>query len=150
MRAPPNDANDLSRFLIAQEAVYETALAELAGGVKQSHWMWFIFPQVEGLGSSAMAKRYAIRSRQEAQDYLAHPILGERLKECAKALLALEGKTAKEVMGQPDDMKLRSSMTLFATLSSPGSPFHAVLARYFSGALDERTLEFLANPTGAL
>jgi uncharacterized protein (DUF1810 family) len=144
MKTPPADPFQLERFVAAQRDSYATALAELKRGAKQSHWMWFIFPQVAGLGRSAMAERFAIRSRDEAKAYLEHPILGPRLLECAKALLTVMGKTAEEVMGHPDDLKLRSSMTLFAAVSPPDSPFHAVLDRYFEGERDERTTRYLA------
>lgn len=140
----PADPYDLARFVSAQRGVYETALAELRRGAKRSHWIWFIFPQVAGLGSSATAARYAIASRAEAIAYLAHPLLGARLAECTQALLQLSGKTAQDIMGHPDDLKLRSSMTLFAAISAAGSPFQTVLDRYFSSEADARTLDFLA------
>ena len=109
--------------------------------------MWYIFPQVSGLGSSATSKYYAIKSRREAVAYLTHPLLGTRLLQCTNALLQLARRSAREVMGHPDDLKRQSSMTLFAALSSPDSPFHSVLDRYFAGATDARTLEFLeASP----
>lgn len=136
-------SDDLNRFLEAQESVYRTALAELRGGAKRSHWMWFIFPQVAGLGSSAMAQKYAIQSRREAKAYLAHPVLGPRLRECADALLAVEGRTATEIMGQPDDTKLRSSMTLFAEIAGADSVFRAVLRKHFADEADDRTQAFL-------
>ena len=139
-----DDPYNLDRFVTAQRETYDVALGELCGGEKRSHWIWFIFPQVAGLGSSAMAVRYAIKSRAEAEAYLAHPVLGRRLRECANALLRVVNKTAEQVMGRPDDMKLRSSMTLFAAIAEPGSPFHLVLDRYFSGESDFRTVEFLA------
>ena len=131
-------------FLTAQTPVYPTVLAELRAGDKRTHWIWFIFPQVAGLGSSSMAVRYAIKSRAEAEAYLAHPILGPRLRECAQALLRIDGKTLEEVMGYPDDLKLRSSMTLFAAISEADSVFQAVLDRYFAGEGDSRTLDYLA------
>ncbi|MFT3788813.1 MAG: DUF1810 domain-containing protein [Tepidisphaeraceae bacterium] len=108
------DPHDLHRFVEAQEDVYPYALAELKAGRKQTHWMWFIFPQMGGLGHSSMAHRYAIRSLEQAKAYLAHPLLGARLIECAEAVLAVQGKSAREIMGSPDDLKLRSSATLFA------------------------------------
>lgn len=138
------DPFDLQRFLVAQESSYETAVRELRAGAKRSHWMWYIFPQVAGLGSSSMAERYAIGSRREAEAYLAHPVLGARLGQCAEALLSLAGKTAEQVMGYPDHLKLNSSMTLFAAVSAPGSPFQQVLDRYFAGTADPRTTAFLA------
>lgn len=143
-----NDLYDLERFVSAQRWTYPVALDELRRGAKRSHWIWFIFPQVAGLGSSAMAARYSIKSRAEASAYLAHAILGARLLECANALLQITDKTAEEVMGHPDDLKLKSSMTLFAAISEPASPFHLILDRYFSGETDSRTIEYLAaHPT---
>jgi uncharacterized protein (DUF1810 family) len=140
-----HDSYHLSRFVVAQEGVYETGLGELKRGAKRSHWMWFVFPQVAGLGTSPMAVRFAIGSRGEAEAYLKHPVLGPRLRACAEALLGVSGRTAREVMGSPDDVKLKSSMTLFAAVAEPGSPFQAVLDRYYSGEKDPRTLEFLAG-----
>ncbi|HET7537797.1 MAG TPA: DUF1810 domain-containing protein [Candidatus Didemnitutus sp.] len=145
MTRSSDDPNDLERFVTAQEANYADAIAELRGGRKQTHWMWYVFPQVAGLGTSPMAVRYAINSRAEAVAYLAHPVLGPRLRECSEALLQISGKTAREVMGQPDDVKLQSSMTLFAALSPTGAPFAKVLERYYGGATDPRTIEFLAG-----
>jgi uncharacterized protein (DUF1810 family) len=128
---------------VAQEGVFETALQELTRGQKMSHWMWFIFPQVGGLGSSAMAERYAIRSLAEAEAYLKHPILSRRLRQCAEALLALTGKSASEIMGYPDDMKLRSSMTLFAKAAGQSEEiFQRVLDKYYVGETDEQALRF--------
>lgn len=137
------DPHDLARFVAAQEGVYEAAVAELRRGAKRSHWMWFVFPQVAGLGSSSMAVRYAIGSRAEADAYLAHPVLGPRLRECATALLGVEGRSAHQIMGSPDDVKLKSSMTLFAAIAEPGSPFQAVLDKYYSGETDPKTEAFL-------
>ena len=147
---PAGDPHDLNRFVEAQEGVYDRALAEVRAGRKRSHWMWFVFPQLDGLGSSAMAKRYAIKSRAEAEAYLAHPILGPRLVACAEAAAAVPGKaSALDVFGSPDDMKLRSSATLFACVSPPGSAFERVLIRYFGGERDPATLRLLgaADPT---
>jgi uncharacterized protein (DUF1810 family) len=144
MNTAPEDPFELTRFVTAQQANYHDAIAELRGGRKRSHWMWYVFPQVAGLGSSAMAKRYAIKSRQEAEAYLAHPLLGPRLVECAEALLQVKGSTAEDIMGYPDWLKLQSSMTLFAALSPPHSPFANVLERYYDGSSDPRTVEFLA------
>ena len=135
-----NDPYDLQRFLRAQEPIYATALAELRGGQKRSHWMWFIFPQIEGLGQSPTSKYYAIKSLAEAQAYLQHPLLGPRLQECAEAVLAIEGRSAAEIFGFPDDLKLRSSMTLFAALAGPDSVFARVLERFYDGRPDEQTL----------
>lgn len=144
------DPHDLERFVDAQQDDYAGALAELRRGAKHGHWIWFIFPQVAGLGSSPMAERYAIRSAAEARAYLAHPVLGARLIECAQALLAVQGKSAEAIMGFPDNLKLRSSMTLFAAVADAGSAagavgvvFAAVLGRYFDGERDERTVAFL-------
>ncbi len=130
------DPHDLQRFVTAQDdgGTYERALAELRAGRKTSHWMWFVFPQEAGLGQSAMSRRYAIGSPAEARAYLGHPVLGPRLRECAAALLAVEGRSAVEILGEIDAMKLRSSMTLFAA-ADPGEPlFPAVLERYFAAA----------------
>jgi uncharacterized protein (DUF1810 family) len=131
---------DLTRFVLAQEADYETALSEIRSGRKRSHWMWYIFPQYEGLGSSAMSRRYAIRSRAEAEAYLMHPVLGPRLLECAEAAVGREGRSAYEIFGSPDDMKLRSCATLFACVSPPGSVFERLLEKYFGGERDAETL----------
>jgi uncharacterized protein (DUF1810 family) len=133
----------LDRFLAAQEPVWERVLAELKAGKKRSHWMWFVFPQIKGLGHSDMATRYAIQSRAEAVSYLAHPVLGTRLRECCTLLLGLGTSSAHEVFGTPDDLKLRSSMTLFAEVAGAGSVFEDILARYFDGEKDSRTLELL-------
>jgi len=134
---------DLDRFVHAQNGAYERALSELRAGHKRSHWMWFIFPQIAGLGSSFMAEKYAIRSAEEAAAYLADPVLGSRLLRCVDAVLAIKGKSAHEVFGSPDDVKLRSSMTLFAAISEHGSPFHAVIERLYQGQVDDRTVQLL-------
>lgn len=139
------DPYDLARFVAAQRDVYPTALAELRAGRKQSHWMWFVFPQAEGLGSSWMAQRYAIASAAEAEAYLRHPVLGPRLVECAEALLSVEGRSAHEIFGSPDDVKLRSSATLFASVSPPGSVFERLLDRYFGGRRDDATLRLIGS-----
>src|SRR4051812_46286032 len=145
MKPTAGDPYDLERFVAAQRGVFDVALEELRDGAKRSHWMWFIFPQVAGLGTSPMAARYAIQSGREAVAYLAHPLLGPRLIACTNALLQLEGKTARDVMGTPDDLKLKSSMTLFAAVSATkGSPFAQVIERYFAGAQDEKTMAYLA------
>ncbi|RYF09025.1 MAG: DUF1810 domain-containing protein [Comamonadaceae bacterium] len=133
----------LDRFLEAQEPVWPRVLAELKAGEKRSHWMWFVFPQMKGLGHSEMAARYAIQSRSEAMAYLGHPILGSRLREACNALLALQGLSVYEILGSPDDLKLRSSMTLFSEVSGPGDVFDAVLEKYFDGDKDARTLALL-------
>lgn len=137
------DPYQLQRFLEAQERDYPVALAELMRGQKQSHWMWYIFPQVAGLGTSPMAQRYAIQSREEAAAYLADEVLGSRIQACAAALLSHKDKAIREIMGFPDDLKLRSSMTLFASLSPGGSVFHQALEAFFEGQPDERTIQFL-------
>lgn len=133
----------LDRFVTAQESIFDTALAELRRGQKRSHWMWFIFPQLDGLGSSAMARRYGIKSLEEAEAYLKHPDLGPRLIQCCQAILAVHGKSAWEILGSPDDLKLKSSMTLFSL--APGAPaeFKQVLHKYYGGQMDGRTLELL-------
>ena len=136
-------AADLSRFIEAQEGVFERALGEIRSGRKASHWMWFIFPQIDGLGASAMAQRYAIRDLAEAEAYIRHRVLGPRLIECAEAALAVEGKSATEIFGYPDDLKLRSCATLFAHVSPPGSVFERLLAKYFRGGPDDRTIRLL-------
>ena len=139
------DPYGLGRFLDAQTGTYETALAEIRAGRKQTHWMWFVFPQIAGLGSSPTSHFYAIKSAGEARAYLAHPVLGDRLRKCADAVLRLNARTASEVFGSPDDIKLRSSATLFAAVSDPGSVFEHLLARYFRGEPDKKTLELLAD-----
>lgn len=142
---PPPAPHALTRFIDAQHAIYAQALAELHAGHKHSHWMWFIFPQLAGLGSSAMARAYAIRDLDEARAYLAHPVLGARLRTCAEALLAITGRSARDILGSPDDLKLCSSATLFAHCSPPGSVFYRLLERYFGGQPDALTLERLLD-----
>jgi uncharacterized protein (DUF1810 family) len=137
------DPHDLQRFVAAQSAVYADALRELRAGRKRSHWMWFVFPQLAGLGRSLTAERYAIAGIDEARAYLAHPVLGKRLRECVDALLALRDRSAYQVLGSPDDLKLRSSMTLFAQAAGPGSVFDEVLERYYAGEPDPLTLRLL-------
>lgn len=137
------DPHDLSRFVQAQEDDYERALSEIRSGRKRSHWMWYIFPQFDGLGFSSMSHHYAIKSRAEAKAYLIHPLLGPRLRECAEAALRIEGRSAFEIFGSPDDLKLRSCATLFASVSPEGSVFHRLLDTYFQGGLDETTLQLL-------
>lgn len=134
-------APDLSRFLKAQEQDYEQALREIRSGRKRSHWMWYIFPQIQGLGFSPTAQYYAIRDLQEARDYLAHPVLGARLKEISSALLDLNGLSASEIFGYPDDLKLRSSMTLFRMADLNEPVFLEVLEKYYDGKPDARTVE---------
>ena len=134
-------AADLSRFLKAQEQDYEQALREIRSGRKRSHWMWYIFPQIQGLGFSPTAQYYAIRDLQEARDYLTHPVLGARLKEISSALLDLNGLSACESFGYPDDLKLRSSMTLFRRADLNEPVFLEVLEKYYDGKPDARTVE---------
>ena len=137
------DPYHLDRFVQAQDRTYESALTEIRNGRKRSHWMWFIFPQFEGLGSSAQSVFFSIKSIAEAKAYLAHPLLGPRLIECAGAVLAIDGRSAIDIFGSPDDMKLRSSATLFARASPDGSVFHRVLDKYFGGRADEKTLRLV-------
>jgi uncharacterized protein (DUF1810 family) len=138
------DPFDLQRFLDAQAPVYPRIVAELRRGQKQSHWMWFIFPQFAGLGHSPMARRFAISSREEAVAYLADAILGSRLRECTALVNAVEGRTIREILGSPDDFKFRSSMTLFGALSSDPE-FAGALAKFYGGKPDQRTLDLLAK-----
>ncbi len=140
-----HDPYDLQRFVQAQAGVYERALAEIRSGRKRSHWMWFIFPQYQGLGFSATSQRYAIKSLAEAEAYLKHPLLGPRLHECAAAALQIEGHSTHDIFGSPDDMKLRSCATLFARVSPPGSVFEQLLDKYFNGEPDPKTLRLLGD-----
>ena len=137
------DPYQLDRFSVAQQRDYQSALAEIAAGQKRSHWMWYVFPQYEGLGLSPTSIRYAIKSPAEARAYLAHPVLGSRLRECASALLALNGRSAHEIFATPDDLKLKSCMTLFAWISPPGSMFEQVIDKYFRGQLDQKTVALI-------
>lgn len=141
--AGPDDPYGLERFLWAQEGVFADVVAELRAGRKRSHWMWFVFPQLDGLGHSAMARRYAIGSLAEARAYLAHPVLGPRLLECARLVNALDGVTVAEIFGHPDDLKFVSAMTLFAAAAGPGSVFQQALDRYHGGAPDAATRRLL-------
>jgi uncharacterized protein (DUF1810 family) len=148
-----NDPFELTRFEIAQDAngAYERAVAELRAGRKASHWMWFVFPQIAGLGHSPMSRTYAISSLGEAEAYLRHPVLGSRLLECARILAELRGRTAAEVFGATDAMKLRSSMTLFARAAASDPLFGQILAQYFDGIADavtEQRLEALERDRG--
>jgi uncharacterized protein (DUF1810 family) len=138
-----DDPSGLARFIRAQQKTYNQVVAELSRGRKTGHWMWFIFPQIDGLGYSPTTKYYAIKSREEARSYLQHPVLGPRLVECAEVLLALRGRDVSQVFGNPDDLKLRSSMTLFEVVAGPDSVFTRVLDKYFSGDRDTRTLSLL-------
>jgi uncharacterized protein (DUF1810 family) len=141
----PVDSFNLNRFVLAQKQDYAVALDELTQGQKYSHWMWYIFPQIEGLGRSHIAQKYAISNAIEAKAYLTHPMLGTRLLECCEVLLGLDSSyTASEVFGFPDDLKLKSSMTLFAIISEEDSVFHQVVNQYFDGELDSKTLEILS------
>lgn len=134
---------DLDRFVKAQEPVFERVLAELRAGEKTSHWMWFVFPQIRGLGHSPTAQRFAIASRAEAEAYLSHPVLGPRLRECARLVNEIEGRAIEEILGYPDCLKLRSSMTLFAHATEDNRVFLEALRKYFGGEEDPLTLERL-------
>ena len=138
-----NDAHNLQRFVKAQESNYDQALAELHAGRKRTHWMWYIFPQLDGLAFSATSKHFAIKSIDEAKAYLAHPLLGPRLLECAEAVLGSEGRSARDILGSPDDLKLRSSATLFASVLPRESVFERLLVKYYAGTHDEKTLQLL-------
>jgi uncharacterized protein (DUF1810 family) len=137
------DIYDLNRFVQAQEGDYQRALAEIRSGRKRTHWMWYIFPQIDGLAFSSASRYDAIKSIDEARAYLAHPILGPRLLECAEAALQVEGRSATEIFGSPDDLKLRSSATLFASASLPGSVFERLIDKFYDGGRDDRTLRLL-------
>jgi uncharacterized protein (DUF1810 family) len=139
------DPFELQRFIDAQAPVYTQVMSELRSGRKRSHWMWFIFPQIAGLGHSAMARRYAVASRDEAVAYLKHPILGPRLTECTRALCGIQGRSIEQILGSPDDIKFRSSMTLFEAVS--GDPvFRNALDKFCAGASDSATLAILEKP----
>lgn len=140
------DPFDLSRFVQAQQQTYDQALSELQRGRKQSHWMWYVFPQLDGLGFSPITKRFSIKSEDEARAYLKHPTLGPRLLECAEAILSIEGKSAREILGSPDDLKLKSCATLFAHVSPPGSVFERILEKFYTGERDAATLRLLTQP----
>jgi uncharacterized protein (DUF1810 family) len=148
--SPADDPHLLARFVQAQEDDYEQALAEIRGGQKRTHWMWYIFPQHDGLGFSPTAKHFAIKGLDEARAYLAHPVLGPRLHECVEAVLAVKGRTARQIFGSPDDLKLRSCMTLFACVSPPGSVFHRVPEAFVQGAPDVMTLRLLGRDVNQL
>lgn len=136
--------NTLQRFIDAQASSYQTALAEIKNGHKRSHWMWYVFPQIQGLGISETARFYALQDVREAADFLAHPVLGRRLLEISQVLLGLASNDAHGILGSPDDMKLKSSMTLFASLES-NPVFQQVLDKFYGGVLDEKTLRILAQ-----
>ncbi len=140
-----DDPFDLHRFVSAQEGTYSRAISELRSGRKESHWMWFIFPQFDGLGMSSTSKHYSIKSAEEARHYLDHPLLGKRLVECAETLLGLQGRSASQIFGYPDDLKLKSSMTLFAEVARDEETFARVIDRYFNGERDRRTLELMRS-----
>jgi uncharacterized protein (DUF1810 family) len=146
--AQPADPYHLSRFVEAQADDYAQALAEIKAGQKDSHWMWYIFPQLDGLGYSSMSRRYGIKSAAEAKAYLEHPVLGPRLLECAQAALGVEGRSAYDIFGSPDDMKLKSSATLFALVSPAGSAFERLLDKYYAGERDGATLRLLGMAAG--
>jgi uncharacterized protein (DUF1810 family) len=138
-----DDPFNLQRFVDAQAPVYGRVCAELKSGRKQSHWMWFIFPQIAGLGHSPMAQRFAISSLEEAKVYLGHPVLGARLRECTQFVMAVEGRSAREILGPPDDMKLRSCLTLFAHAAPDEPPFRGALEKFFGGEEDPLTMQKL-------
>ena len=145
------DGFNLRRFVEAQDGrdgpgtIYERALSELKAGRKLTHWMWFVFPQLAGLGSSFMAQKFAIRSLEEARAYLAHPVLGPRLEACVAALNGLDGRSARDIFGVPDDRKLQSCLTLFAHAADDNAPFLAALAKYYDGDVDEASVRLLAE-----
>ncbi len=138
-----SEESSLQRFTEAQERDYQAALTEIRNGRKQSHWMWYIFPQIQGLGFSATSKFYAIKDLHEAADYLNHPVLGKRLVEISAAILQLAGNNATSIFGNPDDLKLKSCMTLFAALPHTNPVFNLVLEKYFKGAKDSKTLQII-------
>jgi len=138
-----NDPHDLQRFVDAQNPVYEKVLAELRNGRKETHWMWFIFPQLRGLGQSRMATLFGVTSREEAEEYLRHPVLGPRLRECTGLVNLVEGRSIHQIFGSPDDLKFRSSMSLFASIASDDQVFQDALQKYFGGQLDPLTVERL-------
>ena len=137
------DPFNLQRFVDAQDRVYDQVLAELRAGAKRSHWIWFIFPQLATLGSSSTAKLFGIDSLAEAQAYLAHPVLGTRLRECSRLVTAIDGRSVDDIFGWPDNLKVRSSMTLFAQATDDNADFLAVLDKFYGGEQDPRTLESL-------
>lgn len=142
--SPSDDPYDLDRFVKAQAADYARALAELRAGKKQSHWMWYVFPQIDGLGQSPMSRCYSIKSAAEAGAYLDHPVLGARLRECFAVVYGIAGRSAREIFGSPDDLKLRSCATLFNSVSDE-TILEQVLDKYFDGKPDEATLRLLRN-----
>ena len=140
-----DDPYDLARFVAAQSSNYADALAELRAGCKRTHWSWYVLPQLAGLGASAMSVRYAISGLAEARAYLAHPLLGARLRECVAAMNGPDGLAAAAILGEVDALKCHSCITLFAQVAEPGSPFHEALARYFAGVPDAATLALLGS-----
>jgi uncharacterized protein (DUF1810 family) len=139
------DPFDLQRFADAQDRVYGTVLAELRAGAKRSHWIWFVFPQLRGLGHSATAMRYGISSLDEARSYLMHEVLGPRLRECARLVAHIDGRSADDIFGWPDNLKVRSSMTLFARATDNDAEFRAVLDKFYNGEEDAATVELLSS-----
>lgn len=140
------DAFDLRRFVQAQERDYASVLVELKSGRKRSHWIWYVFPQIAGLGSSGMSQKYAISSSDEARAYSEHPVLGPRLSECTQLVLDVQGRTAEQIFPYPDDLKFRSCMTLFERCAADPALFRAALEKYFGGKPDRLTLDLLAKP----
>lgn len=148
---PMDDPYHLNRFVDAQQDDFQRGLSEIRSGKKRTHWMWYIFPQLDGLAFSSTSKHYAIKSIDEARAYLAHPVLGPRLLECAEAAVQVEGRSATDIFGSPDDLKLRSCATLFACVAPAGSVFERLLAKYYRGERDEKTLHLLGiDPQAAL
>lgn len=143
--APSDDPHNLRRFVEAQDSVMEQVKEELRAGRKRTHWMWYVFPQMEGLGRSQKSQYYGIASRAEAEAYLAHSILGPRLRECTRIVNDVEGRSANDIFGSPDDLKFRSSMTLFDAVSDDPTPFRTALNQYYDGTPDPNTLELLNN-----
>jgi uncharacterized protein (DUF1810 family) len=140
-----DDPFDLQRFVVEQDRVYGSVVDELRSGKKRGHWIWFVLPQLRGLGHSAMAHRYGISSLEEARAYLAHDVLGPRLRECARLIVDIDGRSAQDVFGRPDDLKVRSSMTLFARAADDNADFRAVLGKFYDGIEDALTVEQLAR-----
>ena len=139
----PDDPFELARFVLAQDGTFDMALSEVKNGHKSSHWMWYVFPQLRGLGRSSTAQQYGITGSDEAYAYLTHDVLGPRLISICEAALSVEGKSATEIFGKPDDMKLRSCATLFAHVSNANSVFHKIIDKYFDGKVDRRTVQLL-------
>ena len=142
------DPYDLQRFVAAQNEVYPAVCAELKGGRKMTHWMWFIFPQIRGLGASPLSQHFAISCLEEARAYLDHPVLGPRLRDCTRWVQGIEGRTARQIFGSPDDLKFRSCLTLFAHASAAETLFEAALGQYYRGEYDPKTVELLGDTPG--